>query len=77
MAPMISTFLSMIVDKEAARFYNQLHVIASPDIWHRRMGHIGPQGLYKLGKGCLGVRIWGKKISQCPYYALSKISQQI
>ena len=67
----------MIVDKEAARSYNQLHAVASPDIWHRRMGHIGPLGLYKLGKECLGVRLWGKKMSQCPHCALSKISQQI
>ena len=77
MAPMISTFSSMIVDKEAARSYNQLHAVASPDIWHRRMGHIGPLGLYKLGKECLGVRLRGKKMSQCPHCALSKISQQI
>ena len=55
MAPMISTFLSMIVDKEAAHSYNQLHAVASPDIWHRKMGHIGSLGLYKLGKEFLGV----------------------
>ncbi len=54
-APMIQIFLSMIVDKEAACSYNQLHAIASPDIWYQRMGHIGPLRLYKLGKECLGV----------------------
>ena len=41
------------------------------------MGHIGPLRLYQLGKKCLRVRLWGKKMSQCPHYALSKISQQI
>ena len=33
-APVIPTSLFMIVDKEAARSYNQLHTVASPDIWH-------------------------------------------
>ena len=41
------------------------------------MEHIGPLGLYKLGKKCLRVRFWGKKMSQCSHCALSKISQQI
>ena len=50
---------------------------ASADIWHRRMGHIGPLGLYKLGKECLGVSLRGKNMSQCPQCALSKITQQI
>ena len=50
---------------------------ASADIWHRRMGHIVPLGLYKLGKECLGVRLRGKNMSQCPHCALSKITQQI
>lgn len=68
---------SLLVDKESLRTHNQLHAIASPDIWHRRMGHIGPLGLYKLGKECLGVKLRGKKMSQCPHCALSKISQQI
>ena len=71
----IPTFPSIIVDKEAAHSHNQLHTVASPDIWYRKIGHIGPLGLYKFGKECLGVRLWGKKMSQCPHYALSKISQ--
>ena len=41
------------------------------------MGHIGPLGLYKLGKECLGVCLRGKNMSQCPHCALSKITQQI
>lgn len=50
---------------------------ATADIWHRRMGHIGPLGLYKLGKECLGMRLKGKTTAQCPYCALSKITQRI
>ena len=41
------------------------------------MGHIGPLGLHKLGKECLGVSLWGKSMAQCPHYAISKITQQI
>ena len=68
---------SLSVDKDSLCTYNQLHAIASPDIWHCRMGHISPLGLYKLGKECLGVKLRGKTMSQCPHCALSKISQQI
>ena len=71
------SLLSLTVDKDSLRTYNQLYAIASPNIWHRGMGHIGPLGLYKLGKEYLGVKLQGKTMSQCPYYALSKISQQI
>ncbi len=41
------------------------------------MGHIGPLGLHMLGKECLGVRLRGKKMSQCTHCAVSKISQQV
>ena len=41
------------------------------------MGHIGPLGLYKLGKECLGVSLRGKSMTQCSHCALSKITQQI
>lgn len=54
-----------------------LNSVASPDDWHQRMGHIGPLGLYKLGKECLGVRLRGKSVAQCPRCALSKMTQQI
>lgn len=57
--------------------HHDIHSAASPDIWHQRMGHIGPLGLYKLGKECLGVRLRGKKMSQCTHCAVSKITQQI
>ena len=55
MVPIISIFLSMIVDKKVVRSYNQLYTVASLDIWHQKMGHIGPLGLYKLEKKCLEV----------------------
>ena len=32
-----------------------LHIAASPDIWHQRMGYIRLLKLYKLGKNCLTV----------------------
>ena len=67
----------MIVDKEVSRSYNQSQTVASPDIWYQQMGHISLIGLYKLGKEYLGVCLWGKKMSQCRHYALSKISSQI
>lgn len=35
--------------------HHELYAPASADIWHKKMGHIGPHGLYKLGKKCLGV----------------------
>ena len=56
----------------------RLSAPASLDTWHRKMGHIGPFGLHKLGKECLGVSLRpGKSMSQCPHCALSKITQQI
>ncbi len=63
--------------KKTARSHNQLNTVATPDIWHQKMGHIGPLGLYKLRKECLRVRLQGKKISQCPHCLLSKVTQQI
>lgn len=50
---------------------------ATADIWHWRMGHIGPLGLYELGREYLGVRLKGKTTASCPDCALSKITQQI
>ena len=51
---------------------------ASPDTWHRKMGHIGPLGLHKLEKECLGVNLrLGKSMAQCLHCAVSKITQQI
>lgn len=41
------------------------------------MKHIGPLRLYKLRRKCLEIKLWGKKISQCLYYALSKTCQEI
>lgn len=33
-AQVIPTFLSMIVDKKAICYYNQLYIVASSNIWH-------------------------------------------
>lgn len=60
-----------------SRPYQVPHSAATPDTWHRRMGHIGPLGLHMLGKECLGVQLRGKKISQCTHCAVSKVSQQV
>ena len=57
--------------------YQGPHSAATSDLWHRRMGHISLLGLQILGKECLGVRLQGKKMFQCTYCALSKISQQV
>lgn len=68
---------NILIDRESTCTQNRLHATASPDTWHCRMGHIGPLGLYKLGKKCLGVKLHGKSMSQCSHCALSKMSQQI
>ena len=62
---------------KSTRPYQKPHSAATSDTWHRRMGHIGPLGLHMLGKECLGVRLRGKKMSQCTHCAVSKISQQV
>ena len=54
-----------------------LATLVDADIWHKKMGHIGPLGLYKLGQECLEVRLRGKNMAQCPHCAVSKISQQV
>lgn len=58
---MISAFSSMIVDKEGACSYNQLHKVANLDIWHQKMGHIGLLRLYNLRKKCLRVNFKVKR----------------
>ena len=56
-----SEFLPFLsIDKDSLRTHNQLYAIVSPDIWHCSIGHIGPLGLYKLGKECLGVKLQDK-----------------
>lgn len=69
--------LFVLLDKSSSHIHNQLHAIASPNIWHYQMEYIGPLDLYNLGKECLRVKLQGKTISQCLYYTLSKISWQI
>ena len=41
------------------------------------MGYIGPLELQMHGKECLGVRLRGKKMSQCTHFVVSKICQQV
>ena len=53
------------------------HSAAISDTRHRRMGPISSLGLHILGKECVGVRLQGKKMSQCTYCAVSKIFQQV
>ncbi len=60
-----------------SRPYQGLNSAATSDIWHRRIGHIGPLGLQMLGKECLRVRLRGKQMSQYTHFAVSKISQQV
>ncbi len=57
--------------------YQGPHSAATSDTWHRRMNHIGRLGQQMFGKECLGVRLRGKKMSQCTHCAVSKISQQV
>ena len=66
-----------LASNSATCSYQEPHSAATPDIWHRKIYYIGPLGLHMLGKECLGVRLWGKKISQCTHYAVLKISQQV
>ncbi len=57
--------------------YHRPYFAVISDIWHRKMGHIGPLGLHMLGKGCLGVRLRWKMMSQVTHCVVSKISQQV
>jgi hypothetical protein len=50
---------------------------ANSDLWHLRMGHVGPEALAQLGNQTLGVRINGPSTVKCPDCALAKITQQI
>jgi transposase InsO family protein len=47
------------------------------DLWHRRMGHIGPMALLKLGTQTLGVRLKGPSTAQCSQCAVAKIKRQV
>lgn len=55
--------------------YKIKHIAANANIWHCKMGYIGPLKLYKLGKKYLEVKLCGKIILQCTHYTLLKISQ--
>ncbi len=59
------------------RPYQGRHFASTSNTWHRRIGHIERLGLHMLGKECLGVRLRGKKMSQCTHFAVYKISQQV
>lgn len=72
-----SAFATTTTKKSPNSRRQPLATLADADIWHQRMGHIGPLGLYKLGQGCLGVRLRGKTMTQCSHCAISKISQQV
>ena len=50
---------------------------ATSDIWHKRMGHLGPAALAKLGTQTIGVRLRGPSTSQCQDCAMAKITRQI
>lgn len=47
----------LLVNKDSLYTHNQLHGIASPNIWYCWMGHIGLLGFYKLEKNYLGVKL--------------------
>jgi len=50
---------------------------ADSDLWHLRMGHVGPTALAQLGNRTLGAKIRGPSTTKCPDCALAKIKQQI
>ena len=72
----IRTFETSKPRSKAAR-RQRLTTPASLNVWHQRMGYLGPLGLHQLGKECLRVSLQGKSMSQCPHCAVSKIIQQI
>lgn len=49
---------------------------ADGNLWHQRLGHIGPQALQEVADSCLGARIRAPKMAECDDCALSKITQQ-
>ena len=52
-------------------------VWVSMDLWYKRLGHIGPLALFKVGENSLGVRLRGPSITKYRDYTLSKICQQV
>ncbi len=73
-------FVTLAADPSSPRHfrpYQRAHSAATSDAWHCTMGHIGPLGLYILGKECVGLQLQGKKMSQCTHCTVPKISQQL
>jgi hypothetical protein len=50
---------------------------ANADLWHKRMGHLGPAALAQLGSRTLGVKLRGPSTAKCTHCALAKITRQI
>ena len=57
--------------------YQKPHFATIFDIWYCRISHISFLSLHILGKNCLGIWLRDKKMSQCIYYIMSKIFQQV
>ena len=57
--------------------YQGPYSTATSNTLHCKIGHISSLGLYMLGKKYLQVQLQGKKMSQCIYCAMSKISQEV
>ena len=53
---------------------SNMTLIANSDLWHKRIGYIGPKALYQLGKHTLGTKIHGPFITKCPDYIIAKIT---
>ena len=50
---------------------------ANPNLWHERLGHIGPTALTKLGQNTIRVRLQGSSTMKCSNCAMAKITRQI
>ncbi|KJZ71835.1 hypothetical protein HIM_06271 [Hirsutella minnesotensis 3608] len=50
--------------------------VADADLWHARLGHLGPMALYKLGQR-KGLRIKGPKTAECEICAQGRARRQV
>jgi hypothetical protein len=51
--------------------------IATADIWHRRLGHAGPEALEHLSTAVTGAKLKGPMTIDCETCSLSKAHKQI
>ena len=72
-----ATFVTDPTTLKNSQPYKKPYFTAILDTWHRKMCYIDLLRLYMLGKECLRVWLWSKKMFQYSHFIVFKISQQI